>query len=150
MLWVWMQFTSCWSVSWPSWSDAESLFLRSVCVLQTDLIRVNCVWKGLLFILLLHPAAVPQPQAEDSDRYRRRFNMRMLVPGRPVKETPVNPPPVPIERPAYREKFIPPELSMWDYFVAKVKNWMQPTLCGIDWWYLFMVFRRSLSLCLPF
>uniref|UniRef100_A0A4W6CEI0 Dmx-like 2 n=1 Tax=Lates calcarifer TaxID=8187 RepID=A0A4W6CEI0_LATCA len=44
---------------------------------------------------------------------------RMLVPGRPVKETPATPPPVPTERPTYREKFIPPELSMWDYFVAK-------------------------------
>ncbi|XP_074476343.1 dmX-like protein 2 isoform X7 [Sebastes fasciatus] len=65
------------------------------------------------------PAAPPQPPAEDVDRYRRRFNMRMLVPGRPVKETPAAPPPVPTERPAYREKFIPPELSMWDYFVAK-------------------------------
>nr|XP_043886317.1 dmX-like protein 2 isoform X2 [Solea senegalensis] len=63
--------------------------------------------------------ASPQPPAEDVDRYRRRFNMRMLVPGRPVKETPANPPPVPTERPTYREKFIPPELSMWDYFVAK-------------------------------
>ncbi|XP_068174948.1 dmX-like protein 2 isoform X2 [Antennarius striatus] len=61
----------------------------------------------------------PQPPAEDVDRYRRRFNMRMLVPGRPVKETPAAPPPVPAERPTYREKFIPPELSMWDYFVAK-------------------------------
>ncbi|XP_041799454.1 dmX-like protein 2 isoform X4 [Chelmon rostratus] len=65
------------------------------------------------------PVAPPQPPAEDVDRYRRRFNMRMLVPGRPVKETPATPPPVPTERPAYREKFIPPELSMWDYFVAK-------------------------------
>ncbi|KAM9860947.1 dmX-like protein 2 [Aulostomus maculatus] len=65
------------------------------------------------------PAAPPQPPAEDVDRYRRRFNMRMLVPGRPVKETPATPPPVPTERPTYREKFIPPELSMWDYFVAK-------------------------------
>ncbi|XP_028257118.1 dmX-like protein 2 isoform X7 [Parambassis ranga] len=65
------------------------------------------------------PPAPPQPPAEDADRYRRRFNMRMLVPGRPVKETPATPPPVPTERPAYREKFIPPELSMWDYFVAK-------------------------------
>ncbi|XP_034019606.1 dmX-like protein 2 [Thalassophryne amazonica] len=63
--------------------------------------------------------AAPQPPAEDVDRHRRRFNMRMLVPGRPVKETPATPPPVPTERPAYREKFIPPELSMWDYFVAK-------------------------------
>ncbi|XP_028298160.1 dmX-like protein 2 isoform X3 [Gouania willdenowi] len=61
----------------------------------------------------------PQPPAEDVDRYRRKFNMLMLVPGRPVKETPAAPPPVPIERPTYREKFIPPELSMWDYFVAK-------------------------------
>ncbi|XP_037104413.1 dmX-like protein 2 isoform X1 [Syngnathus acus] len=60
-----------------------------------------------------------QPPAEDGDRYRRRFNMRMLVPGRPVKETPAAPPPLPTERPTYREKFIPPELSMWDYFVAK-------------------------------
>uniref|UniRef100_A0A3B5MLN5 Dmx-like 2 n=1 Tax=Xiphophorus couchianus TaxID=32473 RepID=A0A3B5MLN5_9TELE len=67
----------------------------------------------------LPPAAPPQPPAEDVDRYRRRFNMRMLVPGRPVKETPATPPPVPAERPTYREKFIPPELSMWDYFVAK-------------------------------
>ncbi|XP_068424856.1 dmX-like protein 2 isoform X1 [Clinocottus analis] len=65
------------------------------------------------------PVAPPQTPAEDVDRYRRRFNMRMLVPGRPVKETPAAPPPVPTERPAYREKFIPPELSMWDYFVAK-------------------------------
>ncbi|XP_051236189.1 dmX-like protein 2 isoform X3 [Dicentrarchus labrax] len=65
------------------------------------------------------PGSPPQPPAEDVDRYRRRFNMRMLVPGRPVKETPAAPPPVPTERPAYREKFIPPELSMWDYFVAK-------------------------------
>ncbi|XP_075904748.1 dmX-like protein 2 isoform X5 [Nelusetta ayraudi] len=65
------------------------------------------------------PAAPPQAPAEDVDRYRRRFNMRMLVPGRPVKETPATPPPVPMERPTYREKFIPPELSMWDYFVAK-------------------------------
>ncbi|XP_014851921.1 PREDICTED: dmX-like protein 2 [Poecilia mexicana] len=64
-------------------------------------------------------SAPPQPPAEDVDRYRRRFNMRMLVPGRPVKETPATPPPVPAERPTYREKFIPPELSMWDYFVAK-------------------------------
>ncbi|KAF7662202.1 hypothetical protein LDENG_00243090 [Lucifuga dentata] len=65
------------------------------------------------------PPAPPQPPAEDVDRYRRRFNMRMLVPGRPVKEAPATPPPVPTERPTYREKFIPPELSMWDYFVAK-------------------------------
>ncbi|XP_061596191.1 dmX-like protein 2 isoform X2 [Cololabis saira] len=65
------------------------------------------------------PAAPPQAPAEDVDRSRRRFNMRMLVPGRPVKETPATPPPVPVERPTYREKFIPPELSMWDYFVAK-------------------------------
>uniref|UniRef100_A0A8C1PFE7 Dmx-like 2 n=1 Tax=Cyprinus carpio TaxID=7962 RepID=A0A8C1PFE7_CYPCA len=61
----------------------------------------------------------PAPPAEDVDRQRRRFNMRMLVPGRPVKETPATPPPIPVERPTYKEKFIPPELSMWDYFVAK-------------------------------
>ncbi|XP_011486738.1 dmX-like protein 2 isoform X5 [Oryzias latipes] len=64
-------------------------------------------------------AAPTQAPAEDVDRHRRRFNMRMLVPGRPVKEAPATPSPVPPERPTYREKFIPPELSMWDYFVAK-------------------------------
>ncbi|XP_078097475.1 dmX-like protein 2 isoform X3 [Mustelus asterias] len=63
------------------------------------------------------PELTPVPP-EDIDRYRRRFNMKMLVPGRPVKET-TAPPPVPAERPSYKEKFIPPELSMWDYFVAK-------------------------------
>lgn len=47
--------------------------------------------------------------------------MRMLVTRQSVKETPATPPPVPTERPAYKEKFIPPELSMWDYFVAKVR-----------------------------
>uniref|UniRef100_A0A8C6K2P6 RAVE complex protein Rav1 C-terminal domain-containing protein n=1 Tax=Melopsittacus undulatus TaxID=13146 RepID=A0A8C6K2P6_MELUD len=36
----------------------------------------------------------------------------------PVKDSTV-PPPVPAERPFYKEKFIPPELSMWDYFMAK-------------------------------
>uniref|UniRef100_A0A6I8PMC7 Dmx like 2 n=1 Tax=Ornithorhynchus anatinus TaxID=9258 RepID=A0A6I8PMC7_ORNAN len=63
--------------------------------------------------------SIPAPPvaAEEMDKHRRRFNMRMLVPGRPVKDT--APPPVPVDRPSYREKFIPPELSMWDYFVAK-------------------------------
>uniref|UniRef100_A0A673U0U4 Dmx like 2 n=1 Tax=Suricata suricatta TaxID=37032 RepID=A0A673U0U4_SURSU len=61
--------------------------------------------------------AAPPAPSEDIDKHRRRFNMRMLVPGRPVKDA--APPPVPAERPSYREKFIPPELSMWDYFVAK-------------------------------
>ncbi|XP_061451731.1 dmX-like protein 2 isoform X6 [Rhineura floridana] len=60
----------------------------------------------------------PPVPSEEMDKHRRRFNMRMLVPGRPVKDS-VVPPPVPAERPSYKEKFIPPELSMLDYFVAK-------------------------------
>ncbi|XP_065589947.1 dmX-like protein 2 isoform X3 [Cyrtonyx montezumae] len=60
----------------------------------------------------------PPVPSEEMDKHRRRFNMRMLVPGRPVKDSTV-PPPVPAERPSYKEKFIPPELSMWDYFMAK-------------------------------
>ncbi|XP_068131538.1 dmX-like protein 2 isoform X2 [Hyperolius riggenbachi] len=66
------------------------------------------------------PESIPAIPAltEEIDKHRRRFNMRMLVPGRPVKDVAV-PPPVPAERPTYKEKFIPPELSMWDYFVAK-------------------------------
>ncbi|XP_028679377.1 dmX-like protein 2 isoform X1 [Erpetoichthys calabaricus] len=66
----------------------------------------------------LEIAPAPVSPAEEMDKHRRRFNMRMLVPGRPVKET-VTPPPIPAERPTYKEKYIPPELSMWDYFVAK-------------------------------
>ncbi|XP_071611297.1 dmX-like protein 2 isoform X3 [Heliangelus exortis] len=64
--------------------------------------------------------SIPAPPvpSEEMDKHRRRFNMRMLVPGRPVKDSNV-PPPVPAERPSYKEKFIPPELSMWDYFMAK-------------------------------
>ncbi|XP_035299496.1 dmX-like protein 2 isoform X5 [Cricetulus griseus] len=61
--------------------------------------------------------AAPPVPSEDIDKHRRRFNMRMLVPGRPVKDA--TPPPVPAERPSYKEKFISPELSMWDYFIAK-------------------------------
>ncbi|XP_028970574.1 dmX-like protein 2 isoform X1 [Esox lucius] len=77
-------------------------------------------WTKPEIVIQDNGSAVPTPPpAEDVDRLRRRFNMRMLVPGRPVKEVPATPPPVPVERPAYREKFIPPELSMWDYFVAK-------------------------------
>ncbi|XP_025052803.1 dmX-like protein 2 isoform X8 [Alligator sinensis] len=60
----------------------------------------------------------PPVPSEEMDKHRRRFNMRMLVPGRPVKDS-IVPPPVPVERPSYKEKFIPPELSMWDYFMAK-------------------------------
>ncbi|KAG8440494.1 hypothetical protein GDO86_006302 [Hymenochirus boettgeri] len=74
-----------------------------------------------LFRLGAHPlnieSAIPA-LTEEIDKHRRRFNMRMLVPGRPVKDV-VAPPPVPAERPTYKEKFIPPELSMWDYFIAK-------------------------------
>ncbi|XP_053573444.1 dmX-like protein 2 isoform X1 [Bombina bombina] len=74
--------------------------------------------------LVVKPRKPPEPIAaipvisEEIDKHRRRFNMRMLVPGRPVKDV-VVPPPVPVERPTYKEKFIPPELSMWDYFMAK-------------------------------
>uniref|UniRef100_A0A8C5PLG4 Dmx like 2 n=1 Tax=Leptobrachium leishanense TaxID=445787 RepID=A0A8C5PLG4_9ANUR len=74
--------------------------------------------------LIVKPKKTPEPVpaipvlSDEIDKHRRRFNMRMLVPGRPVKDVTV-PPPVPAERPTYKEKFIPPELSMWDYFVAK-------------------------------
>ncbi|CAJ0940690.1 unnamed protein product [Ranitomeya imitator] len=68
----------------------------------------------------LQVCAIPA-LSEEIDKHRRRFNMRMLVPGRPVKDV-ATPPPVPAERPTYKEKFIPPELSMWDYFVAKLNK----------------------------
>uniref|UniRef100_A0A671XSN3 Dmx-like 2 n=1 Tax=Sparus aurata TaxID=8175 RepID=A0A671XSN3_SPAAU len=65
------------------------------------------------------PDMLPHCVIHLSPKCRNVWLTLMLVPGRPVKETPAAPPPVPTERPAYREKFIPPELSMWDYFVAK-------------------------------
>ncbi len=131
---VWIQLTDLFrDLPWAlkcCWVSAHPPHLHKTAAncrrLQTDLIRVYCVWKITSLCLPPRPPPVapPQPPAEDVDRYRRRFNMRMLVPGRPVKETPAAPPPVPTERPTYREKFIPPELSMWDYFVAKVRHWI--------------------------
>lgn len=100
---------------------------------DSQLVLILCAASGSFTVpaftmnplLLSHlPATPPQPPAEDVDRYRRRFNMRMLVTRQSVKETPATPPPVPTERPTYKEKFIPPELSMWDYFVAKVRRQM--------------------------
>lgn len=76
----------------------------------------SCSFLNFLYL------APPVP-SEEMDKHRRRFNMRMLVPGRPVKDS-VVPPPVPAERPSYKEKFIPPELSMLDYFVAKVAHFV--------------------------
>lgn len=116
--WVWMQSTSPWPLQW-CWMSAYPC--QPSTVLQS---AVTCLMFDRCHLLapFLPPVIPPQPPAEDVDRYRRRFNMRMLVPGRPVKETPATPPPVPTERPTYREKFIPPELSMWDYFVAKVRK----------------------------
>uniref|UniRef100_A0A671R3E2 DmX-like protein 2 n=1 Tax=Sinocyclocheilus anshuiensis TaxID=1608454 RepID=A0A671R3E2_9TELE len=85
----------------------------------------NRMWAAVfgggakLIVKPKRPPEITPGKSSDVDRQRRRFNMRMLVPGRPVKETPATPPPIPVERPTYKEKFIPPELSMWDYFVAK-------------------------------
>lgn len=57
---------------------------------------------------------------EDIDKYRRRFNMRMLVFGRFVKDVILLL--VFVERLFYKEKFIFFEFSMWDYFVVKVRG----------------------------
>uniref|UniRef100_A0A672MJN7 RAVE complex protein Rav1 C-terminal domain-containing protein n=1 Tax=Sinocyclocheilus grahami TaxID=75366 RepID=A0A672MJN7_SINGR len=89
------------------------------CLLMWRPVKSYCTCLSLSVSLSPPALPPPTPPAEDVDRQRRRFNMRMLVPGRPVKETPATPPPIPVERPTYKEKFIPPELSMWDYFVAK-------------------------------
>lgn len=104
---------------WQFSTGSEFLFLNYLLVLKW-----RSVSRSRVMYTDLTPSFPPPvvPPAEDVDRYRRRFNMRMLVPGRPVKESPATPPPVPTDRPTYREKFIPPELSMWDYFVAKVRR----------------------------
>ncbi|XP_071611366.1 dmX-like protein 2 [Heliangelus exortis] len=65
--------------------------------------------------------SIPAPPVPSEEMYehRRPFNMRMLVPGSPGKGSSVPLLSVPAERPSYKEKFIPPELSMWNYFMAK-------------------------------
>uniref|UniRef100_A0A8C3YAU0 Dmx like 2 n=1 Tax=Catharus ustulatus TaxID=91951 RepID=A0A8C3YAU0_CATUS len=86
---------------------------------QSENIPGTLLSKGLTHAVFFNYLNLAPPlPSEEMDKHRRRFNMRMLVPGRPVKDSNV-PPPVPAERPSYKEKFIPPELSMWDYFMAK-------------------------------
>ncbi|ETE63888.1 DmX-like protein 2, partial [Ophiophagus hannah] len=53
---------------------------------------INQTTAGCDSCPLLQQDAPPVP-SEETDKHRRRFNMRMLVPGRPVKESVVPPPP---------------------------------------------------------
>uniref|UniRef100_A0A672GJ05 Dmx-like 2 n=1 Tax=Salarias fasciatus TaxID=181472 RepID=A0A672GJ05_SALFA len=78
-----------------------------------------------LFRLAAHPlnnrmwAAVFGGGAKLPSQAKSEPETKPGTPSTSSAETPAAPPPVPTERPTYREKFIPPELSMWDYFVAK-------------------------------
>ncbi|KAJ8285262.1 hypothetical protein GJAV_G00024780 [Gymnothorax javanicus] len=59
---------------------------------------------------------------EDSDRKSRRFRLLSSPQGQ-SRESPQTPPlsPIVVEQEAsiFKEEFVPPELSIWDYFIAK-------------------------------
>ncbi|XP_062310924.1 dmX-like protein 1 isoform X2 [Osmerus eperlanus] len=69
------------------------------------------------------------PSSEDVDRKRRRFRLLSSRSGSreasdrpgPEREGPGSPPPVAEQQEAaiFKEHFVPPELSIWDFFIAK-------------------------------
>ncbi|KAF4110433.1 hypothetical protein G5714_009685 [Onychostoma macrolepis] len=73
------------------------------------------------------PEKPSSPTVEDAERKQRRFRLRSSrsnsreVPDSPV--SPVSPRPRPVvmelDTSVSKERFVPPELSIWDYFIAK-------------------------------
>ncbi|XP_051758739.1 dmX-like protein 1 isoform X2 [Ctenopharyngodon idella] len=61
------------------------------------------------------------PTVEDAERKQRRFRLRSSrSSSREVPDSPVSPRPVmEPETSICKERFVPPELSIWDYFIAK-------------------------------
>ncbi|XP_075457257.1 dmX-like protein 1 isoform X2 [Ascaphus truei] len=58
------------------------------------------------------------PPVDEGNKLQKRFRISTKVPpkeNQPISASPV----VDQEVPVFREKFIPPELSIWDYFIAK-------------------------------
>uniref|UniRef100_A0A672TYN9 Dmx like 2 n=1 Tax=Strigops habroptila TaxID=2489341 RepID=A0A672TYN9_STRHB len=102
---------------WPGVSSLINLLSSAQDEDQPKLNILLCEAVVAVYLsLLIH--ALATNSCNDYSTSIRNIPVLMLVPGRPVKDSTV-PPPVPAERPSYKEKFIPPELSMWDYFMAK-------------------------------
>lgn len=60
---------------------------------------------------------------EDVERKQRRFHLRSSRSNsREVPDSPLSPRPMAMEPESSvcKERFVPPELSIWDYFIAKV------------------------------
>ncbi|KAG8145031.1 hypothetical protein E2320_013422 [Naja naja] len=75
-----------------STTNAETItpFGNSQSPHHTALSGINQTTAGCDSCPLLQQDAPPVP-SEETDKHRRRFNMRMLVPGRPIKESPFLP-----------------------------------------------------------
>ncbi|XP_051508605.1 dmX-like protein 1 [Myxocyprinus asiaticus] len=61
------------------------------------------------------------PAVEDAEQKQRRFRLRSSRSNsREVPDSPISPRPVTEqETSVFKERFVPPELSIWDYFIAK-------------------------------
>lgn len=61
---------------------------------------------------------------EDQEFKQKRFRLHSSrSSSREVPDNPVSPSPI-VEQEAsiFKERFVPPELSIWDYFIAKVQD----------------------------
>ncbi|XP_073674811.1 dmX-like protein 1 isoform X2 [Garra rufa] len=68
------------------------------------------------------PEKPSSPTVEDAERKQRRFRLRSSRSNsREVPDSPLSPRPVVMEPESSvcKERFVPPELSIWDYFIAK-------------------------------
>nr|XP_014352268.1 PREDICTED: dmX-like protein 1 [Latimeria chalumnae] len=75
------------------------------------------------------PKPVPvTPPADDSDKHQKHF--RLLTKSL-TRESPPTSPVYDQECVIYKEKFIPPELSIWDYFIAK--PFLQPSGSRVEY-----------------
>ncbi|XP_022526825.2 dmX-like protein 1 isoform X2 [Astyanax mexicanus] len=81
------------------------------------------VFGGGARIPAVEKSSPPPAVAEDQERKQRRFRLRSSrSSSREVPDGPASPGPSPIveqEASIFKERFVPPELSIWDYFIAK-------------------------------
>ncbi|XP_017577320.2 dmX-like protein 1 isoform X1 [Pygocentrus nattereri] len=81
------------------------------------------VFGGGARIPVVDKASTPPAMAENQERKQRRFRMlSSRSSSREVPDSPASPSPSPIveqEASVFKERFVPPELSIWDYFIAK-------------------------------
>ncbi|XP_066499855.1 dmX-like protein 1 isoform X2 [Hoplias malabaricus] len=77
------------------------------------------VFGGGARIPVVEKASPPPAMAEDQERKQRRFRLRSSrSSSRDVPDSPASPI-VEQETSTFKERFVPPELSIWDFFIAK-------------------------------